>query len=73
MLARSEVYHGRQITLDELIAKVDAVTAEDVQRMAGDLFPAGRLSMAAIGPFRSDGHLAASMRKAFEGYVEAKA
>src|SRR5256712_7086451 len=33
MLARSEVYHGRQITLDELIAKVDAVTAEDVQRM----------------------------------------
>src|SRR5437667_74901 len=26
MLARSEVYHGRQISLDELIAKVDAVT-----------------------------------------------
>ncbi len=73
MLARSEVYHGRQITLDELIAKVDAVSAEDVQRMATDLFRAGGLSMAAIGPFRSDGQLAASMRKAFEGYVEANA
>ena len=73
MLARSEVYHGRQISLDELIAKVDAVTAEEIQRMAADLFPAGRLSMAAIGPFRSDGQLATSMRKAFEGYVEAKA
>lgn len=73
MLARSEVYHGRQISLDEIIARVDAVTAEDVQRMAGDLFPAGRLSMAAIGPFRPDGQLAASMRKAYAGYVEAKA
>jgi len=73
MLARSEVYHGRQISLDELIAKVDAVTAEEIQRMAADLFPAGRLSMAAIGPFRSDGQLATSMQKAFEGYVEAKA
>lgn len=73
MLARSEVYHGRQITLDELIAKVDAVTAEDIQQMSAELFRGGGLSMAAIGPFRSDGRLATAMRKAFEGYVEAKA
>ncbi len=73
MLARAEVYHGRQVTLDELITKIDAVTAEDVQRMTTDIFRPGRLSMAAIGPFRSDGQLAGAMRKAFEGYVAANA
>ena len=73
VLARSEIYHGRQITLDELIAKVDAVTAADLQQMAAELFQPRRLSMAAIGPFRSDGALAASMREAFASYVEAKA
>ena len=73
ILARSEIYHGRQITLDELIAKVDAVTAEDIQRMAAEVLEPRRLSMAAIGPFRSDGALAKSMRNAFEGYIQAKA
>ncbi len=72
-LARSEIYHGRQITLDELIARVEAVTAEDIERMANVLFQPRRLAMAAIGPFRSDGVLDASMRKAFERYVEARA
>lgn len=72
MLARSELYHGRQVTLDELIAKVDAVTADDVQRLATELFAPGRLSMAAIGPFRTDGQLTTAMRDAFER-VEAKA
>ncbi len=72
MLARSQIYHGRQVTLDELIAKVDAVTATDVQEMAVDLFAPRRLSMAAIGPFRTDGQLMTTMRDAFER-VEAKA
>lgn len=69
ILARSEIYHGRQITLDELIAKVDAVTAEDLRRMTAGLFQPARLSMAAIGPFRSDGALGKVMRDAFESYV----
>lgn len=72
MLARSEIYHGRQITLDELISKIDAVSGEGVQKMANELFHPSRLSLAAIGPFRSDGALAASMRKAFEQYVVAR-
>jgi predicted Zn-dependent peptidase len=73
ILARSEIYYGRQITLDELIAKVDAVTADDVQQMAVELLEPHRLSMAAIGPFRADGALAKRMRDAFEGYVQARA
>ena len=73
ILARSEIYHGRQITLDELIGKVDAVSAEDIQGMAAELLEPRRLSMAAIGPFRADGALAKRMRDAFEGCVQAKA
>lgn len=72
-LARSEIYHGRQLSLDELISRIDAVTAADVRRLAKELLHPRRLSLAAIGPFRSDGRLAASMRKAFESYVQAKA
>ena len=71
-LARSEIYHGRQLSLDELISRVDAVTAADVRRLANELLHPRRLSLAAIGPFRSDGQLAASMRKAFQTYVEAR-
>lgn len=73
ILARSEIYHGRQITLDELISKIDAVTADDLRSMANELFRPRLMSMAAIGPFRPDGALAKSMGDAFESYVEAKA
>ncbi|MDR7452787.1 MAG: pitrilysin family protein [Armatimonadota bacterium] len=71
VLARSEIYHGRQITLDELIARIDAVTAEELRHLAAELFQPRRLSMAAIGPFRSDGGLARAMREAFVSAVEA--
>ena len=50
-LARSEQYFGRQITLDEIIADVDAVRREDVRRLAEELLVPDRLALAAIGPF----------------------
>jgi len=68
-LGRSELYFRRQISLDELIARFDAVTANDVQAMANTLFDPRQLTMAGIGPFRSDGTLAASMRTAFEQHT----
>ena len=39
-LAREEIYFGRSFTLDELLSGIEAVTAEDVQRIASDLFQA---------------------------------
>ncbi|MBI2973522.1 MAG: hypothetical protein HYY39_07035, partial [Armatimonadetes bacterium] len=54
--------------LDELIARIDAVTADEVRQIVVDLFQPGRLSMAAIGPFRPDGKLDKEMRDAFERY-----
>ncbi len=50
-LARSEQYFGRQITLDEIIADVEAVREEDVRRVAAHLFDPGRIALVAIGPF----------------------
>jgi predicted Zn-dependent peptidase len=36
---------------DDLLARLDEVTAEDVQRVARDLFAGKRLYLAIVGPF----------------------
>jgi predicted Zn-dependent peptidase len=48
---RSEVLEGRIREPDEVLAGFDAVTVEDVQRVAQDVIAAGRLRLAVIGPF----------------------
>ncbi len=37
-LAREEIYFGRSFTLDELLGEIEAVTADDVQRVASEVF-----------------------------------
>jgi len=70
-LARSQVYYGRQVTLDEILSRIDAVTAVQVAAMAQEVLVPERMAMAAIGPFRGDGRLAANLQEAFraEGVV----
>jgi predicted Zn-dependent peptidase len=46
---RHEVYMGRHVPLEETLAGVDAVTAEDVRRLAEELFSA-RPAVVALGP-----------------------
>jgi predicted Zn-dependent peptidase len=48
---RSEVLEGRTREPDEVIAGFDAVTVEDVQRVAQDIVREDRLNLAVIGPF----------------------
>jgi predicted Zn-dependent peptidase len=48
---RREVLEGRAPEPDEVIAGIDAVTAEDVQRVARDLIDGDALRLAVIGPF----------------------
>ncbi len=60
-LARSEQYFGRQLSLDEIIGAVDAVTRDDVRRVAGTLFVPDRVTLAAIGPFDEHPGLAGSL------------
>jgi predicted Zn-dependent peptidase len=47
-LAREEIYFGRSFTLDELLDEIEAVTADDVQRVASEIFR-GRLAAAVLG------------------------
>ena len=42
-LARQQLYFGRHFSLDEVLGAIDAVSAEDVQRVAADLFRGRRV------------------------------
>ena len=52
-LARQFMLFGRQYTLDEMTKAVDAVTAEDVQRVANELFNDAGLAATVVGPATS--------------------
>jgi predicted Zn-dependent peptidase len=47
-LARQEIYFGRTFSLDETLGAIEAVTADDLQRIANDLFQ-GDLGMSLLG------------------------
>lgn len=50
-MSRSEIHYGREVPLEETLAKIDAVTADEVATLAKELFQEDRISTAAIGPF----------------------
>ena len=47
-----EALHDRVLTLDDALAEIDAVTADDVRRLAGELFTDDRLRVAVVAPPR---------------------
>jgi predicted Zn-dependent peptidase len=47
-LARQELSFGKQIPLDEILGGVEAVSADDVRRVAGTVFK-GRLAASVLG------------------------
>lgn len=47
-----ELMEGKVRTLDQYIASIESVKAEDVERMARDLFVQDKLNLAVIGPFK---------------------
>ena len=49
-LARQEIYFERHFGLDETLAGVERVTADDVTRVASDLFANGSLAATVVGP-----------------------
>ena len=49
-LARQEIYFERQVGLDETLDGIERVSAEDVMRVAGDLFANGSLAATVLGP-----------------------
>jgi predicted Zn-dependent peptidase len=49
-LARQEIYFDRHFGLDETLAGVERVSADDVRRVAADLFSNGSLAATILGP-----------------------
>ena len=50
--AGQELNTGKILTPEEKFAKIDAVTADDLQRVARDIFVNHKLNLALIGPFK---------------------
>lgn len=48
-LARQEIIHGRRITPDEIIRRLEEVTVDDAQRVAQTYFTTEAMSLAALG------------------------
>ena len=55
---RREVLEGEALEPEELLAELDEVTAEDVQRVAQDLIAKDKLHLAVIGPFDDESRFA---------------
>jgi predicted Zn-dependent peptidase len=47
-----ELFENKILTLDEKLAKIERVTANDIQRVAKDIFRPEKLNLALIGPFK---------------------
>lgn len=48
-LARQEIIHGHRISPQEIIEKMEAVTADDMQRVAREYFRSDKLALGALG------------------------
>jgi predicted Zn-dependent peptidase len=48
-LAQSEMVHGRQISVEETLASIDAVTKDDCLTLAGEFFTTESMSLVALG------------------------
>jgi predicted Zn-dependent peptidase len=55
-LGSNEMLYGEVPTPEEVIARIDAVTAADVQTLARELFTPERYSLAVVGPYEDEEH-----------------
>ena len=61
-LGAQELLMGRILTVDDVLAIVDAITAEDIQRVAGDLLLSTKLNLAVVGPLDKEANLQALLK-----------
>ncbi len=52
-MCKSHMYHDRVLSVDEVVAEIDAVTAKDIQQLAQERFTPEQCAMVILGP--SDG------------------
>ncbi len=55
-LGKAELVYDDLLGIDEVIARIDAVTAADVQALGRELFTPERYSLAVVGPYQDEEH-----------------
>ncbi|MBM4263098.1 MAG: insulinase family protein [Deltaproteobacteria bacterium] len=53
-IARNEIYFGKNVTTDEIVQKIRAVSREDVIELARQLFHSGGMTLTLLGDFQKD-------------------
>ena len=61
-LGAQELLNNRVQTVEQVIAEVDAVTTDDVLRVANSLLVSEKVNLAIVGPYRSDKAFQANLR-----------
>ncbi len=56
-LAQNEIHFGESIPLEEVVARIEAVTQDDIRRLARDLFSPAALALTFLGPVTDKGPL----------------
>jgi predicted Zn-dependent peptidase len=57
-LGGQEVLSGKVLEVDEVVSIIDAITADEIQNMARELFTDSLLRLAVVGPVSEDEKLA---------------
>jgi len=62
-LGGQELLRGEILSVDDVVRIIDDVTADDLKRVASDLFRPERLNLAVVGPFRSEARFATLLQR----------
>ena len=54
-IGKADLVYGEQLSVGQVLAKIDAVTLDDVAEIAAEvLTPAATTTLAVVGPFEAD-------------------
>ncbi len=57
-----EMLYDRVLTVDDVVERVDAVTTDDIKRMANQFLLQEKVNLAVVGPYRSDRQFHAAVK-----------
>src|SRR5690606_30096021 len=60
-LGKAELVYGQLLSLDEILARIDAVTLDDVRRVAEDLIAGASPMLTVVGPYDDGDRLEAAL------------
>jgi predicted Zn-dependent peptidase len=52
--AQNEIHFGKEVALQDVIQKIEAVTPQEIQDLANDLFDRSQMTLTLLGPLDSE-------------------